>query len=60
MPNYLLNEILQKQLCNVKYCFCFNIVPNTHDLVFFDSSTLKNVRTLEYESFKKISWKRFA
>ena len=53
IPDYLLNEILQKQLCKVKICFCFNIIPNTHDLVFFDNSTLKNVRTLEYESFKK-------
>jgi len=53
IPDYLLNEILQKQLCSVKTCFCFNIIPNTHDLVFFDNSTLKNVRTLEYESFKK-------
>jgi hypothetical protein len=53
IPDYLLNEILQKQLCIVKTCFCFNIIPNTHDLVFFDNSTLKNVRTLEYESFKK-------
>lgn len=53
IPDYLLNEILQKQLCEVKTRFCFNIIPNTHDLVFFDNSTLKNVRTLEYESFKK-------
>lgn len=53
IPDYLLNEILQKQLCSVKTCFCFNIIPNTHDLVFFDNSTLQNVRTLEYESFKR-------
>jgi hypothetical protein len=53
IPDGLLNEILQHELCNVKTCFCFNIIPNTHDLVFFDSATLKNVRTLEYGAFKK-------
>ena len=53
IPEYLLNEILQSNLCNVNSCFCFNIIPNTHDLSFFDSSTLKNVRTLEYDSFNK-------
>lgn len=53
IPDHLLKEILQKRLCKVHTCFCFNIIPNTHDLVFLDNSTLKNVRTLEYESFKK-------
>jgi hypothetical protein len=53
IPENLLNEILQNRLCSVKMCFCFNIIPNTHDLVFVDNSTLKNVRTLEYQSFKK-------
>ncbi len=53
IPEELLNEVLQHKLCSVQTCFCFNIIPNTHDLVFVDNSTLKNVRTLEYQSFKK-------
>lgn len=42
-----------KELCEIKNCFSFNIVPNKYDIVFFDNSSLKNVRTLEYESFNK-------
>jgi lipid-A-disaccharide synthase-like uncharacterized protein len=53
IPEDLLNEVLQHRLCLVETCFCFNIIPNTHDIVFVDNSTLKNVRTLEYQSFKK-------
>ena len=41
------------KLCNVRSCFAFNILPNSYDLSFFDSSTLKNIRTLEFDSFKK-------
>jgi hypothetical protein len=40
-------------MCKIKKCFCFNIVPNSYDLVFFDSSLLQNVRTLEYISFNR-------
>jgi hypothetical protein len=40
-------------LCKIKSCFSFNIVPNSFDLAFFDSSTLKTVRTLEFNSFKR-------
>ena len=53
IPESLIDEIIFKDLCPVAKCFCFNIIPNSYDLVFFDSSTLKNVRTLEYKSFKK-------
>lgn len=42
-----------KELCEIKNCFSFNIVPNKYDIVFFDNSSLKNVRTLEYVSFNK-------
>lgn len=42
-----------KELCQIKNCFSFNIVPNKYDIIFFDNSSLKNVRTLEYESFNK-------
>lgn len=42
-----------KEFCKIKNCFSFNILPNKYDIVFFDSSSLKNVRTLEYDSFNK-------
>lgn len=53
IPPNLLQEILQGQLCKITTCFCFNIIPNTHDLSFFDSSILQNVRTLEYAAFQQ-------
>ena len=42
-----------KPLCNIETCFCFNIIPNSYDFGFYDSSSLKNIRTLEYGAFKK-------
>lgn len=42
-----------KEFCKIKSCFSFNILPNKYDTVFFDNSSLKNVRTLEYDSFNK-------
>ena len=39
--------------CKINSCFSFNIIPNKYDIVFFENVTLKNVRTLEYESFNK-------
>jgi hypothetical protein len=51
LPDSLINEVKKKFLCEIKSCFCFHIVPNSYDLSFFDSSSLVNVRTLEYESF---------
>lgn len=42
-----------KEFCKIKSCFSFNILPNKYDIVFFDNSSLKNVRTLEYDSFNK-------
>lgn len=53
IPENLVDEIIHMNVCDVAQCFCFNIIPNRYDLVFFDSSTLKNVRTLEYKSFKE-------
>lgn len=46
-------KLSDKQFCVIKTCFMFNILPNSYDIVFFDSKTLKNVRTLEYGSFSK-------
>lgn len=48
-----LAKLSDKQFCTIKTCFMFNILPNSYDIVFFDSKTLKNVRTLEYEAFSK-------
>jgi hypothetical protein len=47
----LSTELRNKELCSIKHCFCFTIVPNSYDLSFYDSSSLKNVRTLEYDAF---------
>lgn len=43
----------EQEFCKIRYCFSFNILPNKYDIVFFDNTSLKNVRTLEYESFNK-------
>ncbi len=40
-------------LCNIKSCFLFNILPNSYDLTFYDSGSLKNIRTLEFNAFKR-------
>lgn len=53
IPDSLYAEILQKELCAIKTCFCFHIIPNHYDLIFFDSGSLQNVRNLEYDSFKR-------
>jgi hypothetical protein len=53
IPESLLSEILHSQLCGVETCFCLNIIPNTHDLVFFDNKLLQSVRTLEFAAFLK-------
>jgi hypothetical protein len=38
--------------CKIKDSFYFNIVPNDYSLNFYDSKSLKNVRTLEFNGFK--------
>jgi hypothetical protein len=53
LPDNLFTELQNKQLCTIKNCFCFNIVPNSYDLAFFDSTSLRNVRTLEYDAFNR-------
>lgn len=42
-----------KEFCQIKYCFSFNILSNKYDILFFENTSLKNVRTLEFESFNK-------
>ena len=46
-------DLQEKTLCQIKSCFFFNIIPNSYELNFFDNAALKNIRTLEYDSFKK-------
>ncbi len=53
IPDNKIEYFNNKEFCKVKYCFSFNIIPNKFDIVFFDNTSLKNVRTLEYESFNK-------
>lgn len=53
IPDDKVSYFIDKELCEIKNCFSFNIVPNKYDIVFFDNSSLKNVRTLEYDSFNK-------
>lgn len=52
IPNSLLTEFKTNKPCKVKSCFCFTIVPNSYDINFFESEHLRNVRTLEYKSFR--------
>jgi len=53
LPNQPTIDLQEKGLCSIKTCFFFNIIPNSYELNFFDNSALKNIRTLEYNSFKK-------
>jgi len=53
LPEELIDELNTKNLCKIKDCFSFNILPNSYDIVFFDNTALKNVRMLEYDAFKK-------
>ncbi len=53
IPHDILNELTSKDFCRVKHCFCFNILPNSYEIVFFDNTSLKNVRNLEFNSFNR-------
>ena len=53
IPDDKMVYFYSKEFCKINYCFSFNILPNKYDIVFFDNTSLKNVRTLEYESFNK-------
>lgn len=52
IPDSLLAEFRASSACRIQSCFCFNIVPNCYDINFFESEHLRNVRTLEYDSFR--------
>lgn len=53
IPDDRVSYFSDKVFCNIKTCFLFNILPNKYDIVFFDNSSLKNVRTLEFDAFNK-------
>lgn len=53
IPADKIDYFSDKVFCKIRYCFSFNILPNKYDIVFFDNGSLKNVRTLEYDSFNK-------
>lgn len=53
IPSDKIDYFSDKAFCKIRYCFSFNILPNKYNIVFFDNGSLKNVRTLEYESFNK-------
>jgi hypothetical protein len=52
IPDEFISFFDNKSFCKIQSCFSFNIIPNKYDLVFFDNA-LKNIRTLEYDSFNK-------
>lgn len=59
IPDSLIYSFQDIGLCEIKNCFCFNIIPNSYDLTFFDNSALKSLRTLEFDSFNKyLSYKQ--
>ena len=53
LPHHLSENLRSRDLCKIATCFCFNIVPNDHELTFLDNASLKSVRTLEYDAFSK-------
>ncbi|MGC4235859.1 MAG: hypothetical protein QM594_23005 [Niabella sp.] len=53
IPDQLIDLFSQKTFCEIKACFCFSIIPNDYDIVFFENDSLKSVRTLEYDAFAK-------
>jgi len=53
IPDDKIDYFNDHEFCKIKSCFSFNILPNKYDIVFFDNTTLKSVRTLEYNSFNK-------
>lgn len=53
LPTNLHLNLQEVVLSKINNCFCFNVIPNTYELSFFDNVSLKNIRTLEYDaSFK--------
>ena len=53
IPNPMIDFFSRTNFCEIKACFCFFIIPNDYDIVFFENDALKSVRTLEYDAFTK-------
>lgn len=53
IPDRFIEYFSDKFFCEVQSCFLFNIIPNKYELVFFSDKELKNIRTLEFDSFSK-------
>ena len=53
IPSNKVSSLNKKIFSTIKSCFLFNIIPNKYDIVFFENKPLKNIRTLEYDSFKR-------
>ena len=49
LPTYL----PARDLCKIKNCFVFHIIPNYYDLVFLDNKICRGIRSLEFDSFRK-------
>lgn len=49
LPSFL----IKNNLLTIKRCFCFQIIPISYDMSFADSSHLKNIRSLEFQSFSE-------
>lgn len=46
-------NIQARELCKIKNCFVFHIIPNYYDLVFLDNKICRGIRSLEFDSFQK-------
>ncbi|MDP4277879.1 MAG: hypothetical protein Q8914_09635 [Bacteroidota bacterium] len=53
IPDELVGDLNNANMCKIKDCFSFNILPNSYDIIFYDNSALRNVRLLEYDAFTK-------
>ena len=53
LPEIVSSDLAEKKLCRIASCFCLNVVPNSYDLTFLDTVSLRSVRTLEYDSFNR-------
>lgn len=53
IPEKLHSKINFENVCSIKNCFCFHIIPNNYDMTFLESEHLKNVRKLEFEPFNR-------
>jgi len=53
IPDGMMVYFEHKTFCKIATCFYFSIIPNEYDIVFIENESLKSVRTLEFDSFRK-------